>query len=83
MKESYKEMINAYNWITVKNIGDTVVSYASNIFFNWPDLLDEAYWVTVSYVFEDWEYLGRLIAKILSDLFLKSPIRNSYNYRNS
>eukprot|EP00347_Sterkiella_histriomuscorum_P004490 403360266 len=83
LKESWNEMFNAYNWITAKSITDTVVSYASNILFNWADLIDEAYWITVSYLFQDWEYMGKLIAKLTSDLFLKSPIRNSFNYRNS
>ena len=83
LKESWNDMLNVYKWVTVESIGDTVVSFASNVFFNTADVLDEIYWIAVSYLFEDWEYIGKLIAKITSDLMVKNPIRNSYNYRNS
>ena len=40
--------------------------------------------MTIVYtMFEDYENLGKNLAKITSDLLLKSPFRNSYNYRNS
>jgi len=60
-----------------------VVSYASNLFFNAADLGDEIYMTIVYTMFEDYENLGKNLAKITSDLLLKSPFRNSYNYRNS
>jgi len=34
-------------------------------------------------MFEDYENIGRNLAKLTSDLLIKSPFRNSFNYRNS
>lgn len=83
MKESWTDLLNSYRWVTFDNVADAIVSYASNLFFNAADIGEEIYWILIYYVFEDYEGIGKMIAKITGDIFIKSPFRNSFNYRNS
>ncbi|CDW81141.1 UNKNOWN [Stylonychia lemnae] len=83
VKESWTELQNSYRWITFYNVADAIVSYASNLFFNAADIGEEIYWILIYYVFEDYEGIGKMIAKLTSDIFINSPFRNSFNYRNS
>ena len=83
IKSSYDDMINAVNWLMVKSVGDTAFSYATNVFFNAADVIDELEILAGKYKAKDWAGVGIFLAKITSDLFVKSPIRDSFNYRNS
>lgn len=76
-------MMNAINWLLVKNVGDTAFSYATNVFFGGADIIDELEILVGKYKVKDWAGVGIFLAKITSDLFVKSPIRDSFNYRNS
>lgn len=44
-------MMNAYRWLNADNIGDTIVSYTTNLFFNGVDIYDELYSLGVYYYF--------------------------------
>ena len=54
-----------------------------NVFFNWVDIMYE--YLTLVEVNEsrEWTTIGEYLAKILSDIFFKSPITPSWNYKNS
>lgn len=54
-----------------------------NTFYNWVDLLYE--FIVLEQVYKEriWTSTGEYMAKITSDIFFKSPITKTWNYKNS
>lgn len=59
------------------------MSYSTNIIFNGVDIYEEGVKLVEYAQASDWENVGVYLAKITSDLLLKSPLRNSWSFRNS
>lgn len=54
-----------------------------NIFFNWIDIVYEVLTLYQAYEIREYTTVGTYIAKITSDIFFKSPVTISWNYKNS
>jgi len=82
----YSLIVNFYNTFVLSapdTWGTYVVTIFWNVFFNWVDIMYE--WIILVQVNEEreWTTIGEYMAKIVSDVFFKSPITRSWNYRNS
>jgi len=82
----YGLIVNFYNTFLMSS-GDTwgtyIVSIFWNVFFNWVDIMYEVIFLLEVNEMREWTTIGEYLAKILSDIFFKSPITPSWNYRNS
>lgn len=63
--------------------GDEFVLMMWNVWFNWVDIMYESIILDQVYQMRIWTLTGEYMAKILSDVVLKSPITSSWNYKNS
>lgn len=84
--DDFNIFIDTYKTVTeqpTSNWGNLVVSISKNIVFNWVDIMYES--IILFDVIEKrvWTLSGEYMAKILSDIVFKSPIINSWNYKNS
>ena len=60
-----------------------IVSYSTNVIFNAADIFIEIDRLYTYWQAADYANVGIYLGKIGSDLFLKSPFRNSWSFRNS
>ena len=66
-----------------KQWGPYFILIAQNTFFNAVDIVYEGVALSKYYEEKDYTEVGSNFAKILSDIFFKSPVTESWNYKNS
>lgn len=82
----YQLVVNFYNTFALTGAetwGTEMVKIFWNIIFNFVDLWYEIEFLEQANEERDWTTIGEYLAKIMSDVFFKSPITASWNYKNS
>ena len=69
--------------LTPDKWGSLVVKIFWNVFFNWPDIYYEYKSFENEFEKRNWTMLGTALAKMFTDICFKSPIDDSWNYKNS
>ncbi len=83
LKETYNDLNNTVNWFKLESLYDTAYSLTTNLIFNFGDLMQEASTLYSAVRQRNWALVGSYLAKMTSDVIVKSPIRNSWNVKNS
>ena len=75
--------MNAYSWITFENKVESFVNYSLNLILNGADIIEELTKLDDYIKEKDYNNVGTYIGKIVADITLKNPLRNSWSFRNS
>jgi hypothetical protein len=83
--DDYTAIVVFYNAITTTpdTWGEFAVTVFWNLVFNWVDIFYELISLLRAWKEREWTMIGKFIAQILSDVFFKSPVSPSWNYKNS
>ena len=81
---------------TIHDLNDTVnklmlkdswleagIALGSNLVFNMADIYQEAFTLKDAISQQRWDQVGRYTAKIITDVFVKNPLDESWNFLNS
>ena len=82
----YQLVVTFYNTFFLTSAdtwGPEIVKIVWNVFFNLVDLMYELEFLELANEEREWTTIGEYLAKISSDIFFKSPITTSWNYKNS
>ena len=82
----YQLVVTFYNTFFLTSAdtwGPEIVKIVWNVFFNLVDLMYELEFLELANEEREWTTIGEYLAKISSDVFFKSPITTSWNYKNS
>ena len=86
LTQDYALAVNLYNTFVLtpgEQWGQFIITVFWNIFFNWVDLMYEVLFLMDVFEVGEWTTIGEYVAKIISDIFIKSPATPTWNYRNS
>lgn len=83
--QDYKEVVELYGAITTSPTtwGAFGVKVCWNIFFNLIDLAYELLFLMKGLEDKNWQMIGENLAKMTSDVFIKSTVSESWDYKNS
>lgn len=78
-------MVNLYETFNTSpgEWGSSGVNIFWNLFFNAIDLAYEYLFLVKGLEERQWQTIGENIGKMISDVFIKSPISESWDYKNS
>ena len=82
----YQLVVTFYNTFFLTSAdtwGPEMVKVMWNVFFNMIDIFYEYEFLEQANEEREWTTIGEYLAKISSDIFFKSPITSSWNYKNS
>ena len=58
MVDTYKDIMNAYNWIQFKNLNENLYAYISNLLLNGVDVYQEMKMMSTAYNNAEWGLMG-------------------------
>jgi hypothetical protein len=85
LADDYAAVVNFYSTLqdSVRNWNKYAVTVFWNVFVNLVDIVYESITLYYAFVEREWTEIGTYTAKIISDIFFKSPLRETWTYSNS